>query len=83
MGKRYKSEQLDRLDISQRNGTTWFNFGGWQSEAASRKDDDGSIDFVTISPGVAGYEFRREIRAAGSALLIREGDGEYRFHEVP
>ena len=49
---------------------------------ASRKNDDGSISFITIDPGTEGFEFVVGDRAGKKVLIIRDGQHEYVFHEA-
>ena len=68
------------LEVYQKNGATWFDLGGWQSEVASRQNEDGTVDFITVTPGITGFEFRLE--NSGAVLLTREAEREYRFRKV-
>ena len=49
---------------------------------ASRKNDDGTISFMTIDPGGAGFEFVESKRNEKRALIVREGQHEYIFTEA-
>jgi hypothetical protein len=55
-----------------------FDFGEWQSEVASRRNPDGTTSFVTISPGVAGFEFVVGT-GAKKTLTLRDAQHEYEF----
>ena len=48
---------------------------------ASRKNDDGSISFITIDPKKAGFKFVVGQRDAKRVLIIRDGQHEYAFVE--
>ncbi len=48
---------------------------------ASRKNDDGTISFITIDPSIAGFEFVVGERAGKRVLIIRDGQHEYVFTE--
>jgi hypothetical protein len=82
LARRYKSDELGQLEVQQRDGSLWFDFGGWRSEMASRRNDDGSTSFVTISPGVAGYELILDPAANPRTLSVREAHIQYRFTAV-
>jgi hypothetical protein len=58
-----------------------FDFGEWRSEVATRREPDGSITFMTISPGVDGFEFRAGAADGKRTLLLRDAQHEYRFTE--
>jgi hypothetical protein len=49
---------------------------------ASRKNDDGSLSFVTISPGADGFEFVVSGTPDGRKLTLRDGQHEYVYDEV-
>jgi CubicO group peptidase (beta-lactamase class C family) len=76
LAKRYHSDPLGEIAVSQIGATTVFDFGEWKSEVASRKNPDGTISFITIAPGVGGFEFTV---GAGPTrtLLIRDAQHEY------
>jgi len=59
-----------------------FDFGEWKSTVASRKNDDGSISFITIDPSVSGFEFVVGEKSGKKTLTIRDGQHEYMFTEV-
>jgi hypothetical protein len=59
-----------------------FNFGAWHSDVASRKNDDGSLSFVTISPGSDGFEFVVSGTADNRKLVLRDDQHEYVYDEV-
>ena len=77
----YRSAELGAIGVSRRNGATWFDFGGWKSEMASRRNDDGSTSFVTISPGEDGFEFVVAEHEGARALVLRDAQHEYAFRE--
>jgi CubicO group peptidase (beta-lactamase class C family) len=82
LAKRYSSKELGELDVLNRDGVTTFDFGEWKSAVASRKNDDGTISFVTIDPTNAGFEFVVSERAGKRVLIIRDGQHEYLFTEA-
>ena len=75
--------ELGELAVSRRGTSTVFDLGEWRSSVASRKNDDGTISFMTIDPGVAGFEFVESKRNDKRALIVREGQHEYIFMEAP
>ncbi len=78
----YSSSALGDLAVLQANGSTVFDFGEWKSNVASRKNDDGTISFITIDPAVDGFEFVVAARDGKRALIIRDGQHEYVFTET-
>jgi hypothetical protein len=78
----YTSSALGDLAVLKQEGTTVFDFGEWKSTVASRKNDDGSISFITIDPAVGGFEFVVGERGGKRVLIIRDGQHEYVFSEA-
>lgn len=78
LGAHYNNAALGDLTV-QRTGTkTVFDFGEWKSEVASRRNPDGTMSFITISPGVSGFEFVVG-SGAKSTLTTRDAQHEYVF----
>ena len=78
----YTSGVLGDMKVERRRANTIFDFNGWKSTVASRKNDDGTVSFITIDPTRSGFEFVRAERAGKNALIIRDGQHEYAFSEV-
>jgi CubicO group peptidase (beta-lactamase class C family) len=81
LAARYRSPELGDLDVRIDGAAVWFDFGGWKSEVASRRDDDGATTFVTVSPGVRGFELVLRDDAERTSLLLRDAQHEYVFAE--
>jgi CubicO group peptidase (beta-lactamase class C family) len=82
LAKRYSSKELGELAVLTKDGVTTFDFGEWKSTVASRKNDDGTISFITIDPTNDGFEFVVGERAGKRVLVIRDGQHEYIFTEA-
>ena len=82
LAKHYSSKELGDLDVTTKNGVTTFDLGEWKSTVASRKNDDGTMSFITIDPGTDGFEFVVGERAGKKVLVIRDGQHEYTFTET-
>jgi CubicO group peptidase (beta-lactamase class C family) len=76
----YTSASLGDITVTHAGATTVFDFGEWKSEMASRKNPDGSISFLTIAPGIAGFEL---VVGTGArrTLIARDAQHEYTFTE--
>ncbi|MEJ2482123.1 MAG: serine hydrolase [Gemmatimonadota bacterium] len=74
----YENEALGSIDVIRSDGRTWFDFGEFRSEIASRVNPDGSVSFLTIDPGEDGFEF---VVGEGpeETLAIRDAQHEYVF----
>jgi CubicO group peptidase (beta-lactamase class C family) len=82
LASRYRGSTLGDLTVRQQGTSTVFDFGEWKSTVASRKNDDGTISFITIAPAVAGFEFVVGERGGKRVLIIRDGQHEYVFNEA-
>jgi hypothetical protein len=82
LAARYTNADLGDLVVRPEGGKTVFDFGGWSSEVASRKNEDGSVTFVTITPGADGYELDVAAGPEGKRLIIREAPRVYAFSEA-
>jgi CubicO group peptidase (beta-lactamase class C family) len=82
LANHYTSAALGELTVEQRGVNTRFAFKGWSSTVASRKNDDGTVSFITIDPTRHGFEFVRAERNGKRALVIRDGQHEYIFVEA-
>src|SRR3989454_704182 len=82
LASRYHSKELGELDVLKKDGVTTFDFGEWKSTVASRKNDDGTISFITIDPTNQGFEFVVGERSGKRVLIIRDGQHEYIFTEA-
>ncbi|MGH8241530.1 MAG: serine hydrolase domain-containing protein, partial [Steroidobacteraceae bacterium] len=81
LGARYKNAALGELAVQRSGPKTVFDFGEWHSEVASRRNPDGTTSFITISPGVNGFEF---VVGGGAkkTLTLRDAQHEYAFEAV-
>ena len=82
LAARYTSPELGELMVRRQGSTTVFDLGEWRSSVASRKNDDGTLSFMTIDPGASGFEFVEASRNGKRALIVREGQHEYTFLEA-
>jgi CubicO group peptidase (beta-lactamase class C family) len=83
LAKHYSSKELGDLSVLTDGGTTTFDLGEWKSAVASRKNDDGTVSFITIDPTFVGsFEFVVGDRAGKRVLIIRDGQHEYTFVET-
>jgi len=80
LAPRYSNASLGEIAVSRQGNETWFDFGEWKSPVASRKNDDGTIAFVTVVPGFSGMTF--VVDDAKRTLTFRDAQHEYVFTEV-
>lgn len=79
LASRYLSKDLGSLAVTRKGDAVVFDFGEWSSEMASRRNDDGSISFISIAPDVTGFEFVVAEREGKKALVARDAQHEYLF----
>ena len=82
LAPRYSNDALGDIVEHRDGGSTVFDFGEWKAAVASRKNPDGSLSFVTISPGVDGIEFVVS-NGPTPALVTRDAQHEYTFRATP
>jgi len=83
LAARYRNAELGDIHVSQKGTTTWLDFGDWQSEMASRREDDGTTTLVTVSPGVNGWlKFVVADQGNQRSLILRDAQHEYHFSET-
>ncbi len=75
----YHNDALGDVTVERDGGRTVFDFGEWESEVASRRNDDGSLSFVTASPGIAGIELVVADQDGARRLVVRAAQQEYVF----
>ncbi len=80
LAKHYSNSALGNIDVSMSDEKTYFDFGEWKSEVATKKNPDGTISFVTIVPGMEGFEF---VVGSGpkKTLILRDAQHEYIFEQ--
>ena len=82
LAQRYRNPALGDVAVLRARGAVLFDVGEWKSAVASRKNDDGTISFITIDPTLASFEFVMAQREGKRALITRDGQHEYFFDEV-
>ncbi|MBC7977590.1 MAG: beta-lactamase family protein [Myxococcales bacterium] len=77
----YTSTAAGDIKVVKQGATTVFDFGEFTSEVASKKNPDGSISYVTLSPGFIGVELVGGGASGKRTLTLREAQHEYVFTE--
>jgi CubicO group peptidase (beta-lactamase class C family) len=79
----YENPDLGHITVRRiPGGALVFDFGLWHSLVASRKNDDGTVSFVTIDPTNEGFDFVVSKSAGKRALVIRDGQHAYSYTEA-
>ena len=76
---RYESKDLGPLLVTRAGDSVVFDLGKWKSSMASRKNDDGTVSFFTVSPDIIGLDFVVSERDGKRALVTRDAQHEYVF----
>ena len=78
----YANASLGEVAVEKQGAATVFDVGEWKSTVASRKNDDGTMSFITIDPTVAGFEFVVADSAGAHRLVMRDAQHQYVFAEA-
>ena len=82
LAPRYANGSLGEVAVEKQGAATVFDVGEWKSTVASRKNDDGTISFITIDPTVSDFEFVVADSAGEHRLVMRDAQHEYTFAEA-
>jgi len=82
LAPRYVNAALGHIDVLREGGQVVFDFGSWKSPVASRVNDDKTISFVTIAPGLTGFDFVAGSRGGRRTLTIRDAQHEYVYAQA-
>jgi CubicO group peptidase (beta-lactamase class C family) len=77
LAARYTSSALGELKVLKEGNVTTFDVGEWKSVVASRKNDDGTMSFLTIDPTLDGFEFVVADKDGTRRLITRDAQHEY------
>jgi hypothetical protein len=77
----YTNPELGFIAIGHDKDGVLMDFGGWNSHAATRKNEDGTISLYTIDPAYDGFEFVIGAKAGKRTLTVRDGQHEYEYIE--
>jgi hypothetical protein len=81
LAARYTSPALGDITVRHAGDATVFDFGEWKSTVATRREPDGSVTFVTISPGMVGIPLVAGGSGEKRTLTVRDAQHEYVFAE--
>lgn len=82
LAPRYVNAALGEVTVIKEGAAILFDAGEWKSAVASRKNDDGTISFITIDPTLAGMEFVVADKDGKRRLITRDAQHEYVFEET-
>ncbi len=82
LAKKYVNPALGEIAVTIKGTTVTFDVGEWKTEVASKKNPDGTLSFVAISPSVTGFDFVVGSAGGKRTLVLRDAQHEYTFTEV-
>jgi CubicO group peptidase (beta-lactamase class C family) len=77
----YHNDALGTVTVIRSGPDVIFDFGAWRSKVASRRNDDGTISFVTIDPGASGFPFVITTQGGRRGLAVHDGQHNYVYEE--
>jgi CubicO group peptidase (beta-lactamase class C family) len=79
----YRNAALGDVIVHSSEDGVVFQFGGWQSHMASKVNPDGTTSFMSIDPGVRGFEFHAPAaKATYERLTLRDSQHTYEYEAV-
>jgi hypothetical protein len=82
LASRYRSVTLGELQLKKRDAAAILDVGEWSTEIATRKNEDGTVVLVGITPRLH-EEFIVDEREGKRVLVYREEQMEHVFVEAP
>jgi CubicO group peptidase (beta-lactamase class C family) len=80
---RYRNAALGDVVVRPGADGAFFQFGGWKSRVATKVNPDGTTSFVSIDPGVRGFEFNAPAaKGAYPRLTLRDPQHTYEYEAV-
>lgn len=79
LARNYTNDALGGLTISRKGRDLMLDVGEWKTALASRRNDDGTMSFITVDPGVQGFEFVVADKDDQRTLVFRDAQHEYVF----
>jgi len=83
LAPRYANSSVGELRVLREGGRTVFDVGEWRSEVGSRNNGDGTTSFVTVAPGLNGFEFLVGHKDGKRVLELRDAQHRYELIEQP
>jgi CubicO group peptidase (beta-lactamase class C family) len=78
----YTSPDLGPLKVERQGDKVTFRFNSMATEVTTRKNLDGTMSFVTISPGLIGLDLVVGTKDGKRTLVTRDAQHEFIFTEV-
>jgi CubicO group peptidase (beta-lactamase class C family) len=72
----YRNNELGEISVSRDGGELIFDFGEFTNAVTTKSNPDGTLSFVSISPGWTDFEW---VAGDGQTLILRDSQHEYVF----
>jgi hypothetical protein len=72
----YRNAALGEIVVQKGTDGVVFQFGGWKSRVGTRANPDGTTTFISVDPGIRGFEFNARA-ANGVYKRLRLGDAQH------
>ena len=80
----YRNAALGDIIVREGKDEVVFQFGGWKSRMASTMNPDGTTSFISIDPGVRGFEFNAPATSGVyTRLRLRDPQHTYEYESLP
>jgi hypothetical protein len=80
----YRNAALGEVVVHPGKDEVVFQFGGWKSHMATKLNPDGTTSFISIDPGVRGFEFNAPAaKATYTRLTLRDPQHTYEYEAAP
>jgi len=78
LGGSYWNAVLGAINVHRDADGVVFELGGWKSRVATKANPDGSTSFISIDPGLRGFEFN-SFPGSGPHRRLRVGDPQHLY----
>jgi hypothetical protein len=76
----YRNAALGDIVVRAGQAEVVFQFGGWRSRMATKVNPDGTTSFVSVDPGVRGFEFHAPAASGPyTRLTLRDPQHTYEY----
>jgi Beta-lactamase len=76
----YRNGALGEIVVQRSQGEVVFQFGGWKSRMGTKLNPDGTTSFISIDPGIRGFEFNAPVAVGVYARLkLRDAQHAYEY----
>jgi CubicO group peptidase (beta-lactamase class C family) len=78
----YRNTAVGNIRVKRKSDRVYFDFDEFSSEMASRVNPDGTTSFLTMAPGLTGFEFVVGTKEGKRTLTLRDAQHEYVYVET-